>query len=84
MTRAIAALLCLGTATTARAGGGPATDAYDDVATGVVDVHALADVYVQHDFGRPPRAHVLEQVRGPGAPARVVLALKVDRVTGLV
>jgi len=54
MTRAIAALLCLGTATTARAGGGPATDAYDDVATGVVDVHALADVYVQHDFGQPP------------------------------
>jgi hypothetical protein len=54
MTRVLAVLLCLGTAAVAHAGGGPATDAYEDVVPGVLDAHVLADVYLQHDFDNPP------------------------------
>ncbi|HEY2748016.1 MAG TPA: outer membrane beta-barrel protein [Polyangia bacterium] len=50
----VAALACGCAAGEARAGGGPATDAYQDVTAGALDVHALADVYVLHDFDRPP------------------------------
>jgi hypothetical protein len=59
MTRAFVALVCLCAVTAARAGGGPATDAYDDVVPGVVDVHALGDVYLQHDFALPPSGRVV-------------------------
>ncbi|HEY6464244.1 MAG TPA: hypothetical protein VIY73_28950, partial [Polyangiaceae bacterium] len=45
---AIAATVCLATKV-AWAGGGAATDDYEDVRTNApVDVHALADVYAQH------------------------------------
>lgn len=38
----------------ALAGGGPPTDAYDDISqTAAVDVHGLADVYVAHNFNDP-------------------------------
>ncbi len=50
----LVALACGCAAAEARAGGGPATDAYEDVAAGAIDVHALADVYVLHDFNQPP------------------------------
>jgi len=52
------AVLLVGTAAaSAHAGGGAATDAYDGIREGEpIDLHALADVYVQHAFaGEPPR-----------------------------
>jgi hypothetical protein len=37
------------------AGGGAATDAYEDVRQNApLDLHGLVDVYAQHDFNRPP------------------------------
>jgi hypothetical protein len=39
---------------TSLAAGGAATDAYEEIREGaVLDVHGLADFYVQHDFNRP-------------------------------
>lgn len=47
----VAAVLLAAPARSARAAG-PATDAYDGIREGVpLDVHGLADVYVQHAFG---------------------------------
>jgi hypothetical protein len=37
----------------ARAGGGAATDSYDDIREGAIDVHALADVYAQYNSNAP-------------------------------
>jgi Putative beta-barrel porin-2, OmpL-like. bbp2 len=38
----------------ALAGGGPATDAYDDISkTAAVDMHGLGDVYLVHNFNDP-------------------------------
>jgi hypothetical protein len=48
-------LVVLATARPLRAGGGPATDSYDDVTAGrALDVHALVDLYLAHDFNAPP------------------------------
>jgi len=59
--RLAVALLVCGAGPSAFAGGA-ATDAYDDIANRVaLDVHALVDVYVQHDFNRP--ASGLTQLR---------------------
>jgi putative OmpL-like beta-barrel porin-2 len=46
----VAASLC----TSAHAGGGPAADAYEGTSAGALDLQALADVYVLHDFNNPP------------------------------
>jgi hypothetical protein len=47
-------LLSLTTSRTARAGGGAASDAYEDVrADAPVDVHGLSDIYFQGNFNRP-------------------------------
>jgi hypothetical protein len=44
-----AGLTCLSASRTARAGGGAATDAYEDIRDDVpVDTHLLADLYLQH------------------------------------
>lgn len=44
---------------TVSAGGGAATDAYEDIREGVpLDVHGLLDTYAQHDFDRPPSGAV--------------------------
>src|SRR5580698_9330010 len=51
----VAVFLACSSSRDARAGGGAATDAYDDiVARTWLDVHAMADLYVQHDFANPP------------------------------
>lgn len=49
----------------AYAGGGAATDAYEDIRPGTaLDVHAMLDIYAQHDFNRPsndlPGLHAFE------------------------
>ena len=50
----LAALAVMLAAGGARADGGAATDAYDDVREhAFLDVHALIDVYAQHDFAKP-------------------------------
>jgi len=55
---AISSIVCCWTIVRASglalAGGGAATDAYDDIAeTGGLDLHGLADVYVIHNFDDP-------------------------------
>ncbi len=43
----------------ASAGGGAATDAFDDIRENVpVDAHGLVDAHAQHDFARPPSREV--------------------------
>ena len=50
----IAAVLLCWPGRLALAGGGPATDAYDDIRpTAAVDVHGLGDVYLAHNFNDP-------------------------------
>ena len=62
----IAALLG-GLSRSAAAGGGAATDAYDDIQTGALDVHGLADVYAQGNFNAPQSG--LAQLRAFDAEA---------------
>lgn len=52
--RLLAALVVGAWTADARAGGGPAIDAYDDLAVGALAARGLADVYVLHDFNLPP------------------------------
>lgn len=40
------------------AGGGAATDSYEGIQEGALDVHGLLDVYAQHDFQEPSRGEV--------------------------
>jgi hypothetical protein len=49
---ALALLADLGGA--ARASGGAATDSYDDIRAVAIDVHGLADLYMQGNFNAPP------------------------------
>ena len=62
---AISSLLCWcsvgGWSRPARASGGAATDAYEDIAPGGLDVHGLLDVYAIHNFNDP--ASRLNQLR---------------------
>jgi Putative beta-barrel porin-2, OmpL-like. bbp2 len=54
LTRGPAIVLILFNAGRVLAGGGPATDAYDDISkTATLDPHLLADAYLGHDFNQP-------------------------------
>ncbi len=66
MLLAVAAPLC-GLARSALAGGGAATDAYDDIRAGAVDVRGLLDVYAQGNFNAPQSG--LAQLRAFDAEA---------------
>jgi hypothetical protein len=55
------------------AGGGAATDAYEGIEEGPVDVHGLLDVYGQYDFQRPASGQV--QYRAFDTPVGLSLAL---------
>jgi hypothetical protein len=47
-------VLVLALSSSARAGGGAATDAYDDIRPNVpIDLHALTDLYAQYNFEQP-------------------------------
>jgi hypothetical protein len=49
-----AAATALAVTGSARGGGGAATDAYDDVGDDALEVHGLADLYMEGNFNRPP------------------------------
>jgi hypothetical protein len=55
------------------AGGGAATDAYEGIEEGTVDVHGLLDVYGQYDFQRPASGQV--QYRAFDTPVGLSLGL---------
>jgi hypothetical protein len=70
---------------TARAGGGPAVDAYEDIADRPLDAHVFVDLYLQHDFADPPSGLVtLREFDFTNGPAigflRLTLAHKPKRV----
>jgi hypothetical protein len=51
----LAALVLLSLSRPAHGGGGPVNDAYDDIARDKrIDVHALVDLYLVHNFNAPP------------------------------
>jgi hypothetical protein len=77
------AWLVSGATASAWAGGGAATDAYDGIREGEpVDVHALADVYLQEDFaGDPPRYRAFDTTTGLSLNfARLTLAHAPDPI----
>jgi hypothetical protein len=47
------AIALLASASYARGGGGPPTDAYEGIVGSAIDVHALADIYFAGNFGDP-------------------------------
>lgn len=68
----------------AHAGGGAATDAYDGISDAAVDVHALADVYLQGNIEAPTTHQALIRAYDPRAdePALGALRLTVARRPG--
>ena len=65
------------------AGGGAATDAYEGIGDGVLEIGGLLDVYVQHDFQQPASGQVqyreFDFVAGPSVGlAQLTLAHRPD------
>jgi hypothetical protein len=73
-------------ASTALAGGGPATDAYEGIGERAVEAHLFADLYLQHDFNSPQSALVqlraFDFVDGPSVGLLGVTLARRPRTVG--